>query len=526
MIRVLLVDDEKLALEYLENIISWELYGFEIVGALTDAGQALKLFRKTHPELVISDVRMYGMDGIDFSAAVKEIDPGTHILFLSGYRNFEYVQEAIALGIDDYMLKSDLTEEQFLSKVLRIKEKIEKEKQKKEYTESAVFKELFAGRHEERYYRDLLGEKEYVRLHKKYCYLIVSRRKAPSFVEQFIPDVNEENYVDETAIVNALRTESFRSGISPAAVFPLNTTEELCVLDLTVSTVSENEIYEKVYSLACAVFEKINDEKCTAYNVVFYPKGCSVRQFRQFWEKRRKEDNRFYTKRKAQIAEFGTAPDISSDFPGENLTAVKIEKDLEDGNRDQCERLLEALMIAVEQDDVIGYLWYTKEIFIALHELEDFCRKERRPFALAESCGTYDLTSPEGMIRFVRFKFDEVLTLFDRDTKREISRSIEAAIAYIEEHYSDENLSSNSIAKSAGISASWLSTRFKEEVGSGVSDYISRVRVEHAKELLNDDKYMIYEVADRTGFASSQYFSRIFKQLTGLTPNEYRRNRG
>jgi len=97
MIRVLLVDDEKLALEYLENIISWELYGFEIVGALTDAGQALKLFRKTHPELVISDVRMYGMDGIDFSAAVKEIDPGTHILFLSGYRNFEYVQEAIAV---------------------------------------------------------------------------------------------------------------------------------------------------------------------------------------------------------------------------------------------------------------------------------------------------------------------------------------------------------------------------------------------------------------------------------------------
>lgn len=523
MIRVLLLDDEKLALEYLENIISWELYGFEIVGAFTDAGKALRVFRKTHPELVISDVRMYGMDGIDFSAAVKEIDPGTHILFLSGYRNFEYVQEAIALGIDDYVLKSDITEELFLTKILKIKEKIEKEKQKKGYTESAIFKELFSGRHEERYYRELLGEKEYVRLHKKYCYMIVSRRKAPSFVEQFIPDVNEEKYVDETLIGNTMREESFRFGINPTAVFPLNTTKVLAVLELTESTISENEIYEKVYSYSCAVFEKINDGQYLSYNIVFYPKGCSVRQFRKIWDKKRREDNRFYTKRKAQIAEFGSAPDFSLESHTENLTAGRIEKDLEEGRKDRCEMLLESLMIAVEQDDVITYLWYTKEIFIALHELEDFCRKEKKPFALAGSYSKYDMTSPDGMIRFIRFKFDEVLALFRHDEHREKSRAIEAAISYIEKNYADENLSSNSIAKNAGISASWLSTRFKEEVGTGVSEYISQVRVEHAKGLLNDEKYMIYEVADRTGFSSSQYFSRIFKQITGLTPNEYRR---
>jgi YesN/AraC family two-component response regulator len=213
MIRVLLVDDEALALDFLKNIISWEFYDFEIVGALTDAGQALKLFRKTRPELVITDVRMYGMDGIDFSAAVKEIDPSTHILFLSGYRNFEYVQEAIALGIDDYLLKSDLTEEHFLAKILKIKERIEKDRQKKVYTEAAIFKELFSGRHEERHYRELLSESEYIRLHKKYCYIMASRRKAPSYVEQFIPDVNDDKFVDEVLVTGAIREESGRYGI-------------------------------------------------------------------------------------------------------------------------------------------------------------------------------------------------------------------------------------------------------------------------------------------------------------------------
>ena len=79
MIKVLLLDDEKLALEYLENTLSWEMYGFEIVGTLTDAEQALKVFRKTRPDLIISDVCMYGMDGLDFAAALREIDQNVHM---------------------------------------------------------------------------------------------------------------------------------------------------------------------------------------------------------------------------------------------------------------------------------------------------------------------------------------------------------------------------------------------------------------------------------------------------------------
>lgn len=185
MIKVLLLDDEKLALEYLKNTLSWEMYGFEIVGTLTDAEQALKVFRKTRPDLIISDVCMYGMDGLDFAAAIREIDQNAHILFLTGYKNFEYVQEAIRLGIDDYILKSDIDEELFLAKILRIKEKIEKEQQKKQYTEGVIFKELFFNKREEREYKDILGEEDYIRLHKKYYYMIISRRTIPRFLNDF-----------------------------------------------------------------------------------------------------------------------------------------------------------------------------------------------------------------------------------------------------------------------------------------------------------------------------------------------------
>ena len=79
--KILLVDDEKLALEYIENIIDWKIYGFELVGVMSDAQQALKVFRKKRPDLIISDICMYGMDGLDFAAAIREIDQNVHILF-------------------------------------------------------------------------------------------------------------------------------------------------------------------------------------------------------------------------------------------------------------------------------------------------------------------------------------------------------------------------------------------------------------------------------------------------------------
>ena len=108
MISVLLVDDEKLALEYLENIIDWESYGFQLAGVTTDPEQALDIYRRYRPELVISDVKMPIMSGLELVDAIREYGGNSHILFLSAYKNFDYVKQAIRLNIDDYILKSDL----------------------------------------------------------------------------------------------------------------------------------------------------------------------------------------------------------------------------------------------------------------------------------------------------------------------------------------------------------------------------------------------------------------------------------
>ena len=136
MINVLLVDDEKLALEYLENIIDWNYYGFYLVGVTSDPEQALAIYKKCRPELIISDVKMPVMSGLELVDAMREYGGNSHILFLSAYKNFDYVKQAIRLNIDDYILKSDLDEETLLKKILRLKEVIEKEKAKSSYDNS------------------------------------------------------------------------------------------------------------------------------------------------------------------------------------------------------------------------------------------------------------------------------------------------------------------------------------------------------------------------------------------------------
>ena len=121
MIKVLLVDDEKLALEYLEHIIDWEYHGFELIGVTTNPEQALAIYKTHRPDLVISDVKMPGLNGLELGDAIREYGGNTHILFLSAYKNFDYVKQAIRLGIDDYILKSDLEEDGFLRKILKLK---------------------------------------------------------------------------------------------------------------------------------------------------------------------------------------------------------------------------------------------------------------------------------------------------------------------------------------------------------------------------------------------------------------------
>lgn len=120
MKRVLIVDDDFLVRTYLKQMIAWEEHGFYIVGDAKNGREALELLQRDGADILIADVSMPIMDGIELTRRVKKFSPATHILILSCHDDFVYVKEAMKLGIDDYLLKNNLTEETLLDALKKI----------------------------------------------------------------------------------------------------------------------------------------------------------------------------------------------------------------------------------------------------------------------------------------------------------------------------------------------------------------------------------------------------------------------
>ena len=126
MLRVVLADDENKVLLLLQKLIDWEQLGYEIVGTASDGLRALELVREKQPHLLITDVRMPGCSGIELIQRAKDLQPDLHFIIISGYRKFEYAQNALKYGVEDYLLKP-LKQEELTGILLRLSDKLGKE---------------------------------------------------------------------------------------------------------------------------------------------------------------------------------------------------------------------------------------------------------------------------------------------------------------------------------------------------------------------------------------------------------------
>ena len=111
LIRLMIVDDERLAIEDLSTIVDWNAYGFEIVATAFNGAQAFTKFMQLRPQLVITDIKMPIMDGIELIQKIREVDRQVALLLLTAYADFSYARKAIQLGITDYIIKSEITEQ-------------------------------------------------------------------------------------------------------------------------------------------------------------------------------------------------------------------------------------------------------------------------------------------------------------------------------------------------------------------------------------------------------------------------------
>lgn len=529
MIKVLLIDDEKLALEYLENIIDWEYYGFKLVGSTMDVEQALSIYRKNQPVLIISDIKMPGMSGIELAQIIRENDNKAHILFMSGYRDFNYIKQAIRLGIDDYLLKSDINEEILLNKILKLKNEIEKEHSRNQYTTGLILKELFEKSLEEENYKDILDESEYIKIYKKYYYLILTKKTVPRFIDEYIPPEKHLYDLGEYDLNRICKDCSSKEGIHVVSFFSVGTDEYLAVLEMEGRLISQREINNRLYQFSLRIFNSINNNASQPFCIYYYSKGCSARQFGSLFDVNKSQLLRRYVIEQPQIVEFsveiiyGNDKDNSKEV---SISADEIYHTIKSAITDKSNKYIQIMKIAIEQENYYTYLWYLRNIMEAMSRFEVSLigEKSKQQFFLAEGSTEYNFLNPNQIVEFIKYKLEQINIMLNEHTKSTYSKIILEALDFIQKSYMVPELSTNHVANHVNLSNSWLSTKFKDEVGVGMSDYINSLRIKKAKQVLDEEEYMIYEVAEKVGFTSSQYFSKIFKQFAGITPNEYKRN--
>ncbi|MFV0636288.1 response regulator transcription factor [Mitsuokella sp. WILCCON 0060] len=511
---MIIADDDFLVRTYLKQMIPWKKHGFLIVGNAKNGQEALELIEKEHPALIITDVCMPVLDGIGLIRAMRARHLPGHILVLSSHDDFAYVHEAMKLGIDDYLLKDDLTPENMLTFLKEHLKDAPCESEKEESPTASpassvsnvsnfsnVSKEELARIGQEKLRHDfflafsrqgLLPSAEIPTAAER-AGLPASFRLAAAFFLQLRgwqarrQALNEEERLSfHQAFVEMLQTFLDRHR-DTCKGWPFLLDEESGFWGLILifpDAVSRAALLPKLYETSRhlqTLVERYFDLRILLVKTA--PQSDWAHLMTSYWALLTKKDTCFYlpdgiyTADELPAAKSSTS--LSPDLSAEKFLPLLAKENL----------TKEALLSCLEKK----FPQLTEASWAALRQAEDYK-------ALQQELGQM---------------------LAREQAESQLHPSIRQALRFIEEHY-HENLMQADIAAAVHLNPAYFSTLFKKNMNKGFSEYLAERRIKAVKQRLAESTERIKDIAAAEGFDDYPYFCRLFKRLVGLTPQEYR----
>ena len=535
MLKVFLVEDEVVMRNGIKNNIPWEQEGFEFVGEASDGELAYPLIKREKPDILITDIRMPFMDGLELSRLVKKELPQIKIIILSGYNEFDYAKTAISIGVTDYLLKP-ISSAKLLEAVKKVGDMIEKEQDNVRLME----------RYEKEMEENILQEK-----HKLWGALASNRLSTIELLEK-----GQRLGMDFTAsaymvFLFKLMQEGDATGCSDE----LNRASEI------VNSLSGT--WKKVLSFdrspegwaflikgesEAEVLENFAETKKELLNLVaVYPKveyfgglGSIVQRIgdiqNSYKEAARAFSSRFFLDAN-QIADSAEMVSLHNEEDGKidvsKMLSKKrehelVEKFFKNGTVEEVDSFLDELFQSIGEQNCKSLLYrqyvvmdlffcatdFLGNLEISTEELPEECRDINQ---IVEKAG-----NAQSLRHQIGILFSETMILRDGHSKKKYSKLLEDAKAFIDENYRHDDMSLNMVAAQVNISPSYFSTIFSSEMGQTFVEYLTHVRLEKAKELLMCSNMRTAEIGYEVGYKDSHYFSYIFKKVVGCSPKEYR----
>ncbi len=534
MFKVFLVEDEIVVREGIRKLIPWEAYGYIYSGDAPDGELALPMIRRIQPDLLITDIKMPFMDGLELIELVRKELPSTKIIIISGYDDFSYAQQAIRMGVEQYLLKP-VVKGKMVEVLSALHNKMKAEQQQQEYLER---------------FRREVGE-----------YETFARRR---FFEQIVTGSLSVLEISETAKtlgidMNALYYNIVLFSLSSAgydASAPETYSDTIAVIEENIRRfISEHpEFIPFIWNvttyavlvkgcredIACRTEECIRgiQECCTlaGRDVKWYiASGVPVSRLGAIpacFEKASRILSYRYIFPEEHILSEAIGQDLRKrNSPGETAEKKVIDQKsirsfLSSGAKDEIDRFTDQLLQSAEGENVSQELfcrYLTMMVYFAAVEYLDSIGCRADSFWSLELRPSDSVTTPEEMRQYARRIIGQAIELRDRESIKQQHDLLKQAIGFIDEHYREESMSLDRVAKEVNISPNYLSAIFSQEVGVTFIEYLTKKRIEDAKHMLRHTGRRSSEIAYAVGYRDPHYFSFVFKKVNGCTPSEYRK---
>lgn len=535
-IKVFLVEDEMVIRRGIKNSIDWEKEGYIFCGEASDGELAYPMIIKEKPDILITDIRMPFMDGLELCKLVKKELPNIKILILSGYDEFDYAKEAIRLGVTEYLLKP-ISSGKLLEALNGVSESIRREKEDKdlvrkymeemrentEHEKQKFFEQMIAGNLS---MADALetGKKYEMSLSAGMYNLLLFRFTLGEENRKSGELLGEAEYAIEKLTERLEYVFEFQRGVEGWAFLLMADNEE--------------QMSERVKELSKDLEEIMKNYSTIAY---FGGIGQPVARLRELEESFREAEralaarftmelNRIISVEDIRMAQnVDTLDDIEITSFGEiEKTRTMLEKFLNNGAEDEIDEFVDVYINELPEENLKSVLMRQYIIMDAYIVMMSFCEKiegiegemQAQSEELKNSMKT--IQTLEEIKNYIRMLLKKIIGVRDTISGRRYSDIIEIAKDQIRKTYMSDEISLNTVAAEVGMSPSYFSSIFSKEMGKTFVEYLTEIRMDRAKELLMCSSMKTSEIGYEVGYKDPHYFSYIFKKTQNCTPKEFR----
>ena len=529
--RIMLVDDEEEVRKAIIRKIAWEQLGFVMVGDAENGEDALEKLEQLEPDVVMTDIRMPYMDGLTLSARIRDKYPSLKILIFSGYDDFEYAKQAIKLNVTEYILKPVNGEEltQILNRIrISLDEEIEQRRNitalQKSYLGSLpILRELFLNDLVRRttdidtvvpklreYGIDILDARKWLAVVIHIEQIEQSETQVLSQHQELIP-ISVRGLVEDH-LKSYCRNAIFNSadGITVIVAVDENNTQTGLINLLNDICKESKRVLEVSITVgvghSCNSLKEISRSYQSAVDALGYRAIVGI-------------GKTIYINDVEPVICGKLQLDVKSE--AELTAAVKF------GPKELISNVIQSLVAHMDEVKVHArqYQAYMLSIVNCITrtmqqydlDIGEMFDSENWYTAIME--GIYRKEEFAEWLLPIALRMNEALNHERDNTARKV---ILNAKEYILEHYSDPELSVETLCRYLHMSPAYFSTMFKKETGQTYINYLTQVRLDKAVELLNETDEKTYMIAQKVGYQEQNYFSYVFKKWYGISPTKYR----